>query len=257
MAWRPAASLLTLHAQLKRGAPRAAPPATRVDAWGLIGDVLHDSTSDHVPHDFPGWGDDIVTAADFPHAPALGLDSRRVLNDIRLSRDSRAKYGISMGEIFSNHAVTQGGVLYPAWTWRPYHGDDPHDTHGHLSVVGDARADDVRPWQTLGRTIMALSDAEWSELLANTREVRDRLRWVDPRVAAEAEGSSTYKDPGGVVKHHSAVEQRQTILSKLDLLLQGASPAPVQLSDDDRADIAARVVQQLADAELVFRVQPA
>lgn len=159
MAWRAAKSLLTLHAQLKAGS-RAAPPATGAAEWGLIGDVAHDSTSDHAPHDFPGWGSQIVTAADFPNRPDLGLNAAAVLDAIRQSRDSRVKYGISNGHIFSNRPVGN----YAAWAWRPYSGSDQHETHGHLSVVGDARADDTRPWQTIGASglgeadEMALSD---------------------------------------------------------------------------------------------------
>jgi hypothetical protein len=151
MAWRAARSLLVLQEQLKRGS-RAAPPATSPDEWGLIGDTDHDPSSDHAPHDFPGWGDDIVTAADFPNRPDLGLDAHQVLDDIRRSRDQRAKYGISNGEIFSNHSVTEGGNTYPAWSWRPYNpkGGDRHFTHGHLSVVGDSRADGTQPWTTIG-----------------------------------------------------------------------------------------------------------
>jgi len=156
MTWRAARSLLTLHEQLKRGAPRAAPPGTPADAWGLIGDTLHTSTSDHTPHDFPGWGNDIVTAADFPNAPALGLNAHFVLDDIRRDHDSRVKYGISNGQMFSSYAVSG----YPAWTWRPYTGSDGHFTHGHLSVVGDARADDTRPWRTIGAPAPAAAPRE-------------------------------------------------------------------------------------------------
>lgn len=146
MTWRPAQSLRVLHAQLQAAVPGAAPPATSVNEWGLIGDAAHDPTSDHAPHDFPGWGTEIVTAADFPNRPDLGLDAFRVLDDIRRSRDPRAKYGISNGHIFSNHAVTG----YAAWMWRPYTGSDPHTNHGHLSVVGDNRADGTQPWATIG-----------------------------------------------------------------------------------------------------------
>lgn len=142
MAWRAAKSLLTLQAQLKPHAP-AAPALT----WGLVGDLRHESTSDHSPHDFPDWGTDIVTAADFPDG--YGLDAWTVLDTIRRSRDPRAKYGISRGRIFSNRQV--GAV--PAWTWRKYTGSDGHWTHGHLSVVGDKRADQTHPWPVgLGAT---------------------------------------------------------------------------------------------------------
>jgi hypothetical protein len=148
MAWRAAGSLLVLHQQLQAGAPRARPPATGADEWGLIGDAAHDPTSDHTPHDFAAWGHQIVTAADFPNRPDLGLDAHRVLNDLRVARDSRVKYGISNGQIYSSYAV--GG--YPAWAWRPYNpkNGDKHFTHGHLSVVGNATADDTRPWPTIG-----------------------------------------------------------------------------------------------------------
>lgn len=148
MAWRAARSLTTLHQQLRAGAPRAA-AGTPAAAWGLIGDLAH-TTGDHVPKDFPGWGNDIVTAADFPHAPALGLDSRKVLDDIRRSKDPRVKYGISMGQMYSSYGVTKNGVYIPPFTWRDYSGSDGHFTHGHLSVVGDSRADGTQPWATIG-----------------------------------------------------------------------------------------------------------
>lgn len=152
MAWRAARSLPLLHRQLQTAAPRTAPrPAglLSADEWGLIGDALHDPESDHAPHDFPGWGDDIVTAGDFPNRPDLGLDAFKVLDNIRLSRDPRVKYAISNGRMYSSYGVTRNGVYIPPWTWREYNprNGDRHFTHGHLSVVGDSRADDLRPWQ--------------------------------------------------------------------------------------------------------------
>lgn len=148
MAWRAARSLLVLHQQLQAGAPRAKPPATGADEWGLVGDAAHDPTSDHTPKDFAGWGHQIVTAADFPNRPDLGLDAHEVLDDLRRARDRRVKYAISNGQIYSSYPV--GG--YAAWQWRPYNpkGGDKHFTHGHLSVVGNATADDTRPWRTIG-----------------------------------------------------------------------------------------------------------
>lgn len=152
MAWRTARSLLVLHAQLKAGS-RAAPPATEPNAWGTIGDAVHDPTSDHSPHNFPGWGSQIVTAADFPNRPDFGLDAHQVLDDIRRSRDGRVKYGISNGQMFSSYASSG----YGAWTWRPYNprNGDRHFTHGHLSVQGDARSDGSQPWATIGRAAAA------------------------------------------------------------------------------------------------------
>jgi hypothetical protein len=156
-AWRAAYSLLAFHSQLRAGAPRAA-QATGADEWGLIGDAAHDPTSDHTPHNFPGWGGQIVTAADFPNRPDLGLDAHQVLDDVRRSRDDRVKYGISNGQMFSSYAVPG----FAAWTWRPYNpkSGDRHFTHGHLSVVGDARADNRRPWQTIGAPVAAAGEDE-------------------------------------------------------------------------------------------------
>jgi hypothetical protein len=164
MTWRPAYSLVVFHNQLKAGAPAAKPPATPEDAWGLVGDAVHSPTSDHAPKDFPGWGNDIVTAADFPNAPALGLDAHKVLDDLRRARDNRVKYAISNDQIFSSYATASRR----AWEWGPYNPNDPkrdkHFEHGHLSVVGDARADDRRPWPTIGSTSAQAADQEqWKD----------------------------------------------------------------------------------------------
>lgn len=145
MAWRLAHSIPVFHAQLKTGYPFAAPPATPNVQWGTIADLSHSSTSDHSPNDFAGWGNDIVTAADWPHRPDLGLDNHKVCESLRLSRDARIKYVIFNRRMFSSYAARG----YPAWTWRPYPNTatDPHTDHAHLSVVGDARADGTQPWQ--------------------------------------------------------------------------------------------------------------
>jgi hypothetical protein len=165
MAWRAARSLLVLQQQLQAGAPRARPPGTGADEWGLIGDAAHDPTSDHTPHNFPGWGNQIVTAADCPNRPDLGLDMHQVLDDIRRSHDARVKYGISNGQMFSSYAVAG----YPAWTWRPYNpkNGDRHFTHGHLSVVGDPRADGEQPWATIGAPTAAALEEDDDEMGAS------------------------------------------------------------------------------------------
>ncbi len=176
--WRVAQSLLVLHAQLKAGS-RAAPPATPYSAWGTIGDAAHDPTSDHTPHDFPGWGTQIVTAADFPNAPALGLDAHRVLDDIRRARDQRVKYGISNGQMYSSYAATRDGVYYAPYTWRAYTGSDGHFDHGHLSVVGDVRADGTQPWQTIGIGDFEM-DAVQAQQLANVHQLLQALVRLQP-----------------------------------------------------------------------------
>jgi len=215
MAWRPAASLPVWHRQLKAGS-RAAPPATAVDAWGMLGDAAHDPMSDHTPHDFPGWGNDIVTAADFPNRPDLGLDAHRVLDDIRRARDARAKYGISNGEIFSNHQVTENGHTYPAWTWRPYGGSDRHFTHGHLSVVGDSRADGTQPWPTIG------GDMEQAEQVKGNQSKGNTVGDVFADVSNERDW--WYGAPGATTKNPPPVG------SRADLLMRGVQQALIDLS---------------------------
>jgi hypothetical protein len=162
MAWRIARSLLAFHAQLRTTYSRAAPPATDVKSWGTIGDTSHASTSDHSPHNFPGWGNDIVTAADWPHAPALGLDAGVVAEALRGSRDARIKYVIFNRRMFSSY---YSGTT-PGWTWRPYTGSDPHDTHGHLSVVGDVRADSEQPWQVRAPVVQSSGGTSMQQVLA-------------------------------------------------------------------------------------------
>lgn len=241
MAWRAANSLLVLHRQLKAGAPRAAPPATDDDAWGLIGDAAHDPNSDHTPHDFPGWGNDIVTAADFPNAPALGLDAHKVLDDIRRAQDKRAKYGISNGQIFSNHAVDG----YAAWTWRPYNpkNGDKHFTHGHLSVVGDARADGTQPWPTIG------GDMEQSEQVKGNLSKGNTVG--DTLADLGNERDWWYLPPSATSKNPPPAGSRADLVFKAAQQVLADKPTPVTMTDADRDAIADKVAAKLAEVRFV------
>jgi hypothetical protein len=137
MAWRVAHSIPVLFGQLR---PLA--PGTDPRSWGTKGDDNHSSTSDHAPKNFPGWGSQIVTAGDFPKAGQL--HPWHVLDAIRRSRDERVKYAIADRQMFSSYPARG----YAAWEWRPYPNaaNDPHTDHGHLSLVGDPRADNTRLW---------------------------------------------------------------------------------------------------------------
>lgn len=145
--WRVAESIRQLHRQLRPLAPNA--PAV---AFGTVGDAAHGTSGEHYPRVYPGLGTrPVVCAGDFPKAG--NLNPWTVLDSIRRSRDPRVAYGISEGRMFSSYPTSR----YPAWTWRPYSGADRHDTHGHLSVVGDARADGTQAWQISTRTESATS----------------------------------------------------------------------------------------------------
>lgn len=143
MAWRLVRSLDRLRQQVRTAAPRAAPPATAASAWGTIADAAHSSTSDHAPHTYAALGSTpVVCAADFPHAPTLGLDGGVFAEALRRSRDPRIAYVIFNRRIFSSTTSP--------WTWRTYTGSDLHDTHWHVSTVHTAAADDTRDWAMPG-----------------------------------------------------------------------------------------------------------
>ena len=142
--WRTVRSLDRLNEQIRAAYPRAVPPATDPNSWGSLADDEHSTSSDHFPHYFTVLGKvAVVTARDFPHAPDLGLDFGEVAEALRLSRDPRIKYVIFDGRMFSSYPANG----YAPFTWRPYSGPDMHRTHGHVSSVATAAADDPRDWQ--------------------------------------------------------------------------------------------------------------
>lgn len=143
--WHAVESLLVLDAQVRHWAPAAVPPATDPDAWGYLADDEHSTSSDHYPHFYPVLGSEaVVCAHDMPHAPALGLDIGVLFEALRISRDNR------IGYLIFNRRIT--GPNHD-WQWEPYDGDDPHDTHGHVSTVHTGLADDDRPWALPGGPI--------------------------------------------------------------------------------------------------------
>ncbi|MGE0359012.1 MAG: peptidoglycan-binding protein [Burkholderiales bacterium] len=134
--WRVARSLETLRAQLDDIAPNRSRASD-----GAIGDAAHATRdSDHNP-----WyvlaGQPLVTARDFTHDPAGGLDCARLADVLTFTRDSRVKYVIWARRIMSGPAGPQ------PWRWRAYSGANPHTHHLHVSVVADARADSAIPWR--------------------------------------------------------------------------------------------------------------
>jgi hypothetical protein len=119
-------------------------PSRNKASDGGIGDAVHAGrNSDHNP-----WVDlknnkGVVTARDFTHDPANGLDSGAIADRLRNSHDPRIKYIISNSRIASSEPK-EG---QPAWAWRHYGGKNKHDHHFHISVQSDrARYDDETPW---------------------------------------------------------------------------------------------------------------
>lgn len=134
MSWRVAKSLLQLRKQVD-----VLVPDRDKSSDGSIGNEEHASrTSDHNP-----WVQDgregVVTAIDLTHDPKGGFDSYAFAEMLRIQKDSRLKYVISNGRIFSS--------IESPWVWRKYSGTSKHDHHVHVSVKPDKHEyDDVIPW---------------------------------------------------------------------------------------------------------------
>ena len=134
MSWRVAKSLLHLREQVNAKAP-----VRDKSNDGTIGDASHQTRdSDHNP-----WVTDsglgVVTALDITNDPAHKVVSRDIAEALRNSRDSRIKYVISNGQIFSSE-------VHP-WEWRSYSGPNLHFHHVHISVLPQkALYDSEKDW---------------------------------------------------------------------------------------------------------------
>jgi len=139
MTWRVARSLETLLNQLNAAFPKRSKASD-----GSIGDANHLAegwtASDHNPwYPVPAGG--IVTARDFTHDPANGVDIDRLSDELAASRDPRIKY------VIANRLILDARPQFHPWQWIAYHGSDPHTNHLHLSVIDDPRCDEAQLWQ--------------------------------------------------------------------------------------------------------------
>lgn len=133
--WRVAESLDQLLDQLNALAPGR---SKRSD--GAIGDAAHASrSSDHNPWLVIG-GQHYVSARDYTHDPAGGLNAQLLADSLQRGRDQRVKY------VIWNRRIMAGDAGPQPWVWRPYDGSNPHTKHLHLSVVADLRATVRIPW---------------------------------------------------------------------------------------------------------------
>lgn len=150
MAWRVAASLLTLRDQLN-----AAYPSRSKVSDGFIGDTTHAaSASDHNPN--PAG---VVCAFDITHSPGTGLDAHKLADNLLANRHPNLKYLISNGRI-------AGAWTY--WRWLAYGGNDPHDTHIHVSVGSGPDGKSQPPYD---------DTTKWNIGEENVTINRDQLIW--------------------------------------------------------------------------------
>lgn len=145
--WRVAKALLALRDQVNRMAPNRDKSSD-----GTIGDDRHcagGGSSDHCPNVHDG-SVGVVTAMDITHDKRHGCDAGVIAESIRASRDLRVKYIIWNRRIANSSPI--GGQ--PAWAWRRYNGDNPHDKHVHISVKptkeGPSGYDTMTPWTITG-----------------------------------------------------------------------------------------------------------
>jgi len=135
--WRVAHSVKTLGDQIMvlRGTTQSFSPD-----W-TVASKNHDAANPDSDHTVkPKIGSGIVYAIDFAER-IISVDS--ILDNIRLSHDSRVLYGIHDSRMFSSYPTSK----YPAWVWRPYGGTNGHEGHGHMSVVNDLTVADLTfPW---------------------------------------------------------------------------------------------------------------
>jgi len=188
VAWRVAYSLDKLLAQLNGLAPFRSKVSD-----GAIGDAAHATRdSDHNPW-FVLGGQHLVTARDFTHDPANGLDCHWLAETLASGRDSRIKY-----VIWDRHIIDSRAGQHP-WTWMPYTGISPHAEHLHLSVMDNASADDTRAWtltpylpldDDIDMTPAEVAEAVWKYQTTNVVDrnagapgawAQDRLSYVDQR----------------------------------------------------------------------------
>lgn len=131
--WRVARSLDVLLNQFNAACPRRSKASD-----GSIGDVAHASRdSDHNAWYGPG----IVTARDYTHDPANGMDIDVITDQLAASRDPRIKY------IIANAYILDSRPGNNPWKWVKYSGSNAHRKHFHLSVMNNASCDNTSTWQ--------------------------------------------------------------------------------------------------------------
>lgn len=193
---------------------------------GTIAGPNHRQSGPHFPEDPPPPGNPPhqVDAVDFPHQPEKGLDCNIFTEELRLSRDQRLYLVIWNRHQFSSYAHGD----HAPFTWRPYTGTDPHDTHCHVEV-NDVHHDETQDWK-----VFAMADM-WDKVY----KVLDDAD--DGKVDGIREGDTT--------GHTLMLIRSRTfqLLAKLDEL----KTPEIALTDAQADLIADKVVEKLA-GKIIF-----
>lgn len=150
-------------------------------------------------------------------SPATGkafvAELRRWTDKLVVLYASRGQYGDSLDGIdvplwnanYGSNLVGPYRGLYPgdgSSRWAPYSGRAPMLLQfGSQATIGTQPTCDINAFRGSYDQLKAIIEGDDMALANEERdalfEVRDRLRWVDGRVAALADGTDTYADPGG------------------------------------------------------------
>lgn len=138
--------------------------------------------SDHEPNvvvDGVGY----ATAVDLTDDKAAGCDADWLVEQLRLRQDPRIKYVIAERRMYSSYPARG----YPAWTWRPYTGSNPHSKHVHISVLSDWMFSTLDWWpavdeeETLTDDLKQYLDAFKAEVNQRFTDVQETLAGYKPR----------------------------------------------------------------------------
>lgn len=179
---------------------------------------LQNPTSDHEP-DSRG----ICHAADLTKDVGAGVDTHALWNGLAARRDRRVKYLIRDRQIW-NPSV----ALY----WRAYFGSNPHDKHGHVSIL-TAFENDVAEWfGDPGGDLMA-GDAD--RIIATIGSYEQDTRKLLLEVL-ERMGAAARKIEG---KRTRRLEGRLDRLEELvSAVAEGRKPSKAKAApEDDEADL--------------------
>lgn len=170
-------------------------PTRRRNSDGICASPKHtkaNPNSDHEPH-VVHQKVAYATAFDLSDDKANGCDADALVEYLRLKRDPRIKYVIAERRMYSSYPTSR----YPAWTWRPYTGSNPHSSHVHVSIHPQAIFDVSEWWPS----------PEEGELTDDDRKL---LKRIHHELVVGEEGDR----PATVAEIVERIERRLTAIEK-------------------------------------------
>lgn len=156
-------------------------PNRRTTSDGILSSNAHQIQNPSSDHDYGN-------AWDLSHDPASGCDAHALVRAIVKRRDSRVKYAISNGRIWSAARANEG--------WRPYSGSNPHTQHAHVSVY-DHRRNDTGPWfRVVAQTAVKPQPIKEDEMTPEQEAKLDRVLALLDALTAPRRPDKTDADPG-------------------------------------------------------------